>query len=73
MPGQNGYNACFSGKLRDELINREIFHALKEAKMLAEQWRVHYNTATPRSSLGDRPPAPQAVNPLVMPAQATQR
>jgi hypothetical protein len=46
---------------------------LKEAKVLVEQWRTHYNTIRPHSSLGYRPPAPQAINPLVMPASATQQ
>jgi len=55
------------------LLNGEIFYTLKEAKILIEQWRVHYNTVRPHSSLGYRPPAPQAINPLVMPASATQQ
>jgi transposase InsO family protein len=55
------------------LLNGEIFYTLKEAKVLIEQWRVHYNTVRPHSSLGYRPPAPQAINPLVMPASATQQ
>jgi transposase InsO family protein len=72
-PWENGYNESFNGKLRDELLNGEIFYTLKEAKVLIEQWRVHYNTIRPHSSLGYRPPAPQAINPLVMPALATQQ
>ena len=72
-PWENGYNESFNGKLRDELLNGEIFYTLKEARILVEQWRVHYNTVRPHSSLGYRPPAPQAVNPLVMPALATQQ
>jgi transposase InsO family protein len=72
-PWENGYNESFNGKLRDELLNGEIFYTLKEAKVLIEQWRIHYNTIRPHSSLGYRPPAPQAVNPLVMPASATQQ
>ena len=46
-------------KLRDELLNGEIFYTLKEAQILIEQWRIHYNTIRPHSSLGYRPPAPQ--------------
>ena len=72
-PWENGCNESFNGKLRDELLNSEVFYTLKEAKILIEQWRVHYNTIRPHSSLGYRPPAPQAIKPLVMPASATQR
>ena len=43
-PWENGYNESFNGKLRDELLNGEIFYTLEEAKMLIEQWRRHYNT-----------------------------
>ena len=54
-PWENGYNESFNGKLRDELLNGEIFYTLKEAKILTEQWRVHYNTTRPHSSLNYRP------------------
>lgn len=60
-PWENGYNESFNGKLRDELLNREIFYSLKEAQILIEQWRRHYNEVRPHSSLGYRPPAPQVV------------
>ena len=60
-PWENGYNESFNGKLRDELLNREIFYSLKEAQVLIEQWRRHYNEVRPHSSLGYRPPAPQVV------------
>ncbi len=68
-PWENGYVESFNGKMRDELLAREIFDTLLEAKVLIEQWRVHYNTVRPHSSLGYRPPAPEAVltNPLEMP------
>jgi len=59
-PWENGYNEPFNGKLRDELLNGEIFYTLKEAQVLIEQWRVEYNTIRPHSSLGYRPPAPEA-------------
>lgn len=59
-PCENGYVESFNGKLRDEVLNREIFYSLKEAKVLIEQWRNEYNTIRPHSSLGYRPPAPQA-------------
>ncbi len=58
-PWENGYCESFNGKLRDELLNGEIFYSLKEARVLIEQWRCHYNTKRPHSSLGYRPPAPQ--------------
>ncbi|SEP74435.1 Integrase core domain-containing protein [Solimonas aquatica] len=59
-PWENGYCESFNGKLRDELLNGEIFYSLKEARVVIEQWRRHYNTKRPHSSLGYRPPAPQA-------------
>jgi putative transposase len=62
-PWENGYCESFNGKLRDELLNGEIFYSLKEAKVLIEQWRHHYNTVRPHSSLGYRPPAPQTFMP----------
>ncbi len=62
-PWENGYNESFNGKLRDELLNTEIFYTLKEAKVLIERWRQHYNTVRPHSSLGYRPPAPEAILP----------
>jgi len=63
-PWENGYNESFNGKLRDELLNGEIFYSLKEAQVVIEQWRNHYNTVRPHSSLGYRPPAPQTINPF---------
>ena len=63
-PWENGYCESFNGKLRDELLNGEIFCSLKEAKVLIEQWRDHYNTIRPHSSLGYRPPAPQTFMPV---------
>ena len=60
-PWENGYNESLNGKLRDELLNGEISYTLKEAQILIEQWRKHYNTIRPHSSLNYRPPAPQAV------------
>jgi transposase InsO family protein len=58
-PWENGYVESFNGKLRDELLNGEIFHTVHEAKVLIEQWRRHYNTKRPHSALGYRPPAPE--------------
>jgi putative transposase len=62
-PWENGYCESFNGKLRDECLNGEIFYSLKEARIVIEQWRVHYNTRRPHSSLGYRAPAPEAVLP----------
>ena len=59
-PGENGDNESFQGKLRDELLNREIFYTLKEAQILREGWRQEYTTLRPPSALGYRPPAPEA-------------
>ena len=60
-PWENGYVESFNGKLRDELLNGEIFSTLQEAKVLIEVWRKHYNTIRPHSSLGYRPPAPETI------------
>jgi len=60
-PWENGYIESFNGKLRDELLNREIFTTLEEAKVLIEQWRREYNQVRPHSALGYRPPAPKAI------------
>jgi len=60
-PWENGYVESFNGKLRDELLDREIFYTLQEAQVLIERWRQHYNRFRPHSSLGYRPPAPEAI------------
>jgi transposase InsO family protein len=62
-PWENGYCESFNGKLRDELLNGEIFYSLKEAQVVIGQWRHHYNTVRPHSSLRYRPPAPQTFAP----------
>jgi putative transposase len=59
-PWENGYIESFNGKMRDELLKREIFYTLQEAQVLIERWRKEYNTIRPHSSLGYRPPVPQA-------------
>jgi putative transposase len=56
-PWENGYCESFNGKLRDECLNQEIFYSLKEAQIIIEQWRKHYNTVRPHSALGYRPRA----------------
>jgi transposase InsO family protein len=60
-PWENGYVESFHGKLRDELLNGEIFYTLLEAKVLIERWRRHYNQVRPHSALRYRPPAPEAI------------
>jgi transposase InsO family protein len=62
-PWENGYVESFIGKLRDELLNREIFYTLTEASVLVDRWRRDYNWKRPHSALGYRPPAPQAIEP----------
>jgi len=62
-PWENGYLESFNGKLRDELLVREVFETLLEAKVLMARWRRHYKQVRPHSSLGYRPPAPEAVLP----------
>ncbi len=62
-PWENGYNESFNGKLRDELLNGEIFYSFKEVEILTERWRREYNTVRPHSSLGYRPPVPGPIMP----------
>jgi putative transposase len=63
-PWENGYNESFNGELRDELLNRELFYSLAEARYLIQAWRQHFNQVRPYSALGYRPPAPVAILPL---------
>ncbi|MEM6900361.1 MAG: IS3 family transposase [Pseudomonadota bacterium] len=63
-PWENGYCESFNGRMRDELLNGEIFYSLREAQILIEQWRRHYNTKRPHSALGYRPPAPETIIPM---------
>ena len=80
-PWENGYIESFNGKFRDELLNGEIFTTLIEARVLVEHWRCEYNHLRPHSSLGYRPPAPQAIStshpdwqsPLLSSERLTQR
>jgi len=62
-PWENGYIESFNGKLRDELLNGEIFYNMREAQVVIEGWRTLYNTKRPHSALGYRPPAPAAILP----------
>ncbi|MCI2395072.1 IS3 family transposase [Aliiroseovarius sediminis] len=63
-PWENGYCESFNGRMRDELLNGEIFYSLREAQIVIERWRNHYNTKRPHSALGYRPPAPEAIVPM---------
>jgi transposase InsO family protein len=63
-PWENGYVESFNARLRDELLNGEIFYSLKETQIIIESWRRHYNQIRPHSSLGFRPPAPETMIPL---------
>ena len=65
-PWENGSGESFTGKLPDELLARETFYTLPEAKLLIERWRRECNTVRPHSALGDRPPAPEAVRPAAL-------
>ena len=60
-PWENGYVESLNGKLRDELLDQEVFETLLEARVLIERWRRHDNTVRPHSSLGYRPPAPETI------------
>jgi len=60
-PWENGYIKSLNGKLRDELLNREIFDILFEAKVLVGRWKTEYNTVRPHSSLNYQPPVPEAI------------
>ena len=62
-PWENGYRESFNSELRDELLNLEVFSSLREAKVLIESWRHHFNTVRPHSSIGYVPPAPEAILP----------
>ena len=63
-PWENGYCESFNARFRDELLNSEVFTTLREAQILIERWRRHYNTVRPHSALGYRPPAPKSIVPI---------
>src|SRR3954449_12733011 len=70
-PWENGLVESFNARLRDELLNGEIFYSLREAKIVIESWRRHYNTKRPHASLGYRPPAPEVFVPAFAASPAT--
>ena len=63
-PWENGYIESFNSRMRDELLNEELFGNMYEAQVLIKRWVDYYNMVRPHSSLGGRPPAPQTVVPL---------
>jgi len=63
-PWENGYCESFNARFRDEMLIGEVFYSLREAQILIEQWRKHYNTKRPHSALGYRPPAPETILPM---------
>lgn len=67
-PWENGFIESFNARLRDELLDGEIFYSLKEARIVIESWRRHYNTVRPHGSLGYKPPAPE----VYVPARAAR-
>jgi transposase InsO family protein len=72
-PWENGYVESFNGKLRDEILAREVFDTLLEAKVLIERWRKVYNTVRPHNSLGYRPPAPESRRPWALASATPQQ
>ena len=64
-PWENGYIESFNARLRDELLEGEIFYSLKEAQIVIESWRRHYNAVRPHEALGYRPPAPEVFVPAL--------
>ena len=75
MPGspwENGFIESFNARLRDELLDGEIFYSLAEAKIIIESWRRHYNTVRPHGSLGYKPPAPEVFVPALAARSAPQ-
>jgi putative transposase len=57
-PWENGFIESFNARLRDELLDGEIFYSLNEARIVIESWRRHYNAVRPHASLGYKPLAP---------------
>jgi len=71
-PWENGYIESFNARLRDELLKGEIFYSLREAQIVVESWRRHYNTERPHASLGYRAPAPEVFVPAFVAGPAAQ-
>jgi transposase InsO family protein len=71
-PWENGYIESFNARLRDELLDGEIFYTLREAQIVIESWRRHYNAVRPHASLDYRPPAPEVFVPALAAWPAAQ-
>jgi len=71
-PWENGFIESFNARLRDELLDGEIFYSIAEAKIVIESWRRHYNTVRPHGSLGYKPPAPEVFVPAMAVRVAAQ-
>jgi putative transposase len=71
-PWENGFIESFNARLRDELLDGEIFYSLAEARIVIESWRRHYNTERPHGSLGYKPPAPEVFIPALAARAASQ-
>ena len=71
-PWENGFIESFNARLRDELLDGEIFYTLAEAKIIVESWRRHFNTVRPHGSLGYKPPAPEVFIPAMAARAAAQ-
>jgi putative transposase len=71
-PWENGFIESFNARLRDELLNGEIFYTLREAQIVIESWRRHYNTVRPHASIGYRAPAPEVFVPALAAWPAAQ-
>ena len=72
-PWENGFIESFNARLRDELLDGEIFYSLREAEVVIESWRRHCNQVRPHASLGYRAPAPEVVMPAPAIATAAAR
>jgi transposase InsO family protein len=72
-PWENGYIESFNARLRDELLNGEIFYTLREAQIIIESWRHHYNSIRPHASIGYEPPAPEVFVPAFVAWRAALR
>jgi putative transposase len=71
-PWENGFIESFNARLRDELLDGEIFYSLAEARIVVESWRRHYNAKRPHASLGYKPPAPEVLIPAFAVRAAAQ-
>ena len=72
QPWENGFIESFNARLRDELLDGEIFYTLREAQVVIESWRRHFNTVRPHGSLGYKPPAPEVFVPAMTARAALQ-